>query len=86
MKMSGKLYKGPLIISATSCNVPEDSGTYQDKLEALLIMVSHNLGTPVPMWLSKNTKEYVQFKRTIFGSDQFFEDVIFDRMEVRVDD
>jgi len=86
MKMNGKLYKGSLIISNTSCVVQENFGGYQDKLEALLVMVSHDLGTPVPMWLSKNTKEYVRFKRTIFGADQFFEDVFFDRMEIRVEE
>ncbi len=84
--MSGKLYKGPTILNSVSCSVPEASGGYQDKLEALLILVSHELSVPVPMWLSKNTKEYVRFRKTTFGSDQFFEKVVFDTMEIRVEE
>ncbi len=86
MKMNGRLYKGPAVLANAGCEVSDSSGGYQDRLERLLVMVSHELGTSVPMWLSKNTREYVQFRRTSFGGDQFFDPVLFDRMEIRVEE
>jgi hypothetical protein len=38
----------------------------------------------VPLWLTKNTREYVRFRRTSFNADQFFNTVHFDRFEIRI--
>ena len=84
MKMDGRLFKGPTVLATAGCEVPDNEGGYQDRLERLLVLVSHELGASVPMWLTKNTREYVRFRRTSFGEDQFFEPVLFDRMEIRV--
>lgn len=86
MRMNGRLLHGPAVLKDVTAEVPDDSGGYQDRLEALLVEVCRELGTAVPMWLSKNTKEYVRFRRTSFGSDQFFEPVLFDRLEIRVEE
>ena len=84
MKMNGRLFKGPTLLANAGCEVSDEEGGYQDRLERLLVLVSHELGASVPMWLTKNTREYVRFRRTSFGEDQFFEPVLFDRMEIRV--
>ncbi len=86
MKMNGRLFHGPSVLLEVTAEVPDDAGGYQDRLEQLLIDVCRGLSISVPMWLSKNTKEYVRFRRTSFGSDQFFEPVLFDRMEIRVEE
>ncbi len=86
MKMNGRLFKGPTVLVDASREVPDSEGGYQDRLERLLVEVSRELGVPVPMWLTKNTREYVRFRRTSFNQDQFFEAVLFDRMEIRVEE
>jgi hypothetical protein len=86
MKMNGRLFHGPAVLKDATAEVPDESGSYQDKLESLLVEVCRELGVSVPMWLSKNTKEYVRFHRTSFGQDQFFDPVLFDRMEIRVEE
>ncbi len=86
MKMNGRLYKGPNVLLDVTAEVPDSEGGYQDRLERLLVETCHGLGVPVPMWLSKNTREYVRFRRTTFNADQFFERVLFERMEIRVED
>ncbi len=84
--MSGRLYKGPVVLLDTVCEVPDTMGGYQDRLEMLLVEVCRSLGATVPMWLSKNTREYIRFRRTSFGEDQFFEPVAFERLEIRVEE
>ncbi len=86
MKMNGRLFKGPTMLISVSCEVPDGEGGYQDRLEHLFVDVSKELGVSVPMWLTKNTREYVRFHRTSFNPDQFFEPVLFDRMEIRVEE
>ena len=86
MKMNGRLFFGPSVLKETTAEVADDDGKYQDRLENLLVAVCRELGVSVPMWLSKNTKEYVRFRRTSFGNDQFLDPVLFDRMDIRVED
>ena len=45
-----------------------------------------NMGISVPMWLSKNTREFARYKWTTFNADQFFEPVSFDRFEIRLEE
>ena len=86
MKMNGRLFHGPAVLREVTAEVSDGTGGYQDRLEQLLVEVCRGLSVAVPMWLSKNTKEYVRFRRTSFGKDQFFEEVHFERMEIRVEE
>lgn len=86
MKMNGRLFFGPSVLKETTAEVSDDAGKYQDRLEKLLVEICRELGVSVPMWLSKNTKEYVRFRRTSFASDQFLDPVLFDRMDIRVEE
>lgn len=61
-------------------------GRFQKQLETSLVEVCGRLGIPVPLWVSKNTREFARFKWTSFNNDQFLEPVKFDRFEIRLMD
>lgn len=86
MIMRGKLLKGPAILKDMTITVDDSVGSYQDRLEQSLVAVCKALSVSVPMWLSKNTREYVTFRRTFFNADQFNEVVLFDKMEIVVEE
>lgn len=85
MRMIGKLIKGTTILNERICEIDDSEGSYQDRLEKCLVEVSRLLGIEVPLWLTKNTREYVAFRRTSFNADQFFNPVIFERFEIMVE-
>lgn len=84
MRMLGKLYKGTVIINEQTAEMDDSAGTYQERLEGCLLDVCRKLAIEVPLWLSKNTREYVRFRRTSFNADQFFNTVWFERFEIRI--
>lgn len=71
MRMTGKLIKGTVILDEKAYEIDDDTGTYQDRLEKCLVEICSLLNIEVPMWLNKNTREFVRFRRTSFYSDQF---------------
>lgn len=85
MRMIGKLIKGTTVLSEKVYEVDDDEGTYQDRLEKCLVEICRLLAIEVPLWLSKNTREYVAFRRTSFNADQFFNPVLFERFEIKVE-
>lgn len=84
MQMNGKLYKGNMILNEETVEVSDTDGSYQDRLENCLTEICRLLSIEVPLWLSKNTREYVTFRRTSFNADQFFNKVNFERFEIRI--
>ena len=84
MRMNGKLYKGTIIINEETVEVSDSNGSYQDRLEKCLVEICLLLAIEVPLWLSKNTREYVAFRRTSFNADQFFNKINFERFEIRI--
>lgn len=85
MRMIGKLIKGTTTLDEKVFEMNDLEGTYQDRLEKCLLETCKLLGIEVPLWLSKNTREYVSFRRTSFNADQFFNPVIFERFEIKVE-
>lgn len=83
MKLQAKLVKGAKIIMEDEA-VFNGNGGFQQQLEHSLIELCKNMGISVPMWLGKNTREFVRFKWTAFNSDQFYDKVWFDRFEIRL--
>ncbi|HHY64705.1 MAG TPA: hypothetical protein GX501_06630 [Clostridiaceae bacterium] len=83
MKLTGKLIKGTTTLMEKTYEVDDSEGTYQDRLEKCLVEVCSLLSIEVPMWLSKNTREYARFRRTSFNADQFFNPVFFERFEIK---
>ena len=86
MKLIGKLIKGPSIIKNEYVVIEDEDISYRELLEKCFINLCKKLNISVPMWLSKNTKEYARFKRTSFEKDQFLEKVLFDRFEIRAEE
>jgi hypothetical protein len=85
MRTIGKLIKGTTILAEQVYEIGDDEGSYQDRLEKSLVGVCDLLKIEVPLWLSKNTREYVKFRSTSFNADQFFNPVIFERFEIKVE-
>ncbi len=85
MRMIGKLIKGTTILDEKVYEINDQDGSYQDRLEKCLVEICRLLSIEVPLWLTKNTKEYVSFRRTSFNADQFFNPVIFERFEIKVE-
>ncbi len=85
MRMTGKLIKGTTILNEKTYEIGDQEGSYQDRLEKCLVEVCGLLSIEVPLWLTKNTREYVSFRRTSFNADQFFNPVIFERFEIKVE-
>lgn len=83
MKLNAKIMKGAQIVIEDEA-VFNGQGRYQQQLEHCLIELCKNMGISVPMWIGKNTREFVRFKWTSFNADQFFEKVYFDRFEIRL--
>lgn len=83
MKLSGKLIKGTTTLMEKSYEVDDSEGTYQDRLEKCFVELCSMLAIEVPMWLTKNTREYARFRRTSFNADQFFNPVVFERFEIK---
>lgn len=84
MRLTGQLIKGTAIISAETVDNDENIG-FNHKLEACLIDVCKKLEIQIPLWLQKNTREFVQFQKTFFTGEQFIEKVMFDRFEIRLE-
>ena len=83
--MIGKLIKGTTILDEKVYEIDDQDGSYQDRLEKCLVEICRLLSIEVPLWLTKNTREYVSFRRTSFNADQFFNPVIFERFEIMVE-
>ena len=64
---------------------PRDlSQGFSKQLEECLLSLCRALSVPIPLWLSKNTKEFASFHLTLFSPEQFDERVTFDRMVLRM--
>ena len=85
MKMSGKIIKGTTTLIEKTFEIDDSEGTYQDRLEKSLLGLCALLAIDVPIWLTKNTREYVRFRRTSFNADQFFNPVMFERFEIKLE-
>jgi hypothetical protein len=83
--MIGKLIKGTATLDEKVYELGDQEGTYQERLEKCLVEMCGLLNIEVPVWLTKNTREYVRFRRTSFNADQFFNPVIFDRFEIKIE-
>lgn len=65
---------------------PLESGSadFSDRLEHSLVAACRQLNAPLPIWMSRNTREFVQFHQTLFFEDQFMEPTQFDRLQLRL--
>jgi len=85
MKLHAKIMKGSQIIMEEEA-ILSGQGRFHQQLEYSFVELCRNMGISVPMWIGKNTREFARFRRTSFNSDQFFDKVSFDRLEIRLFD
>lgn len=84
MRLYGKLIKDTKITKEAWVENEDAALSFRDQLEACLIDLCRTLDIQVPLWLKKNTTEFVRFRRTFFPKEQFTEAVAFDRFEIRM--
>ena len=85
MKLYGKLIKQTKIIKEVVAEQNDEAVAFRDQLEQCLIQVCKELDIQVPLWLKKNTKEFVNHHRTFFTSEHFVEKISFDKFEIRIE-
>lgn len=85
MRLFGRTIKGTRILKEVYVQRNVDNSPFRDVLEECLIEVCKSLDIPVPLWLKKNTTEFVNFQRTTFGEEQFVEKVKFDKFEISLE-
>jgi hypothetical protein len=85
LKLNGKLIIGTKILKETTVEIEThgEETSFRENLEDCLISLCKELDIQVPMWLKKNTTEFVNYGRTSFTDEQFFEKVDFQRFEIR---
>lgn len=84
MILTGRLIKGTSIMKESSIEKNSEEGSFRDLLEESFVALCRELDTPVPMWLKRNSTEFARYRRTFFDSDQFMEDIKFDRLEIKL--
>lgn len=85
MKVIGKLINGTATIVEKVVDKDDSSISFRELLEANLITLCKELDISVPLWLKRNTTEFVRYRRTSFTKDQFIDSVKFDRFEIRIE-
>lgn len=85
MRLFGRTVKGTRILKEVFAQRSDDNTPFRDVLEECLIEVCKGLDIPVPIWLKKNTTEFVNFQKTSFNKEQFVEQVKFDRFEISLE-
>ncbi len=85
MNITGKLLKNNRIINIEMVTNDDDSLNMTKQLEDCLLNLCKLFNIPIPIWMSKNTKEFVHFGKTFFTSDQFIEKVNFDKFVIESD-
>ncbi len=85
MKLYGKIVKGTNLVKEAMVERYNDTITFRDLLEECFIELCRELDVPVPLWLKKNTNEFVAYRRTFFTEEQFVDKVGFNRLEIRLE-
>lgn len=85
MIVEAATFKGKMMIDQALIEYEndDDGSTHSERLESCLRTFCQQIDAPLPLWLEKNTREYVRFQQTIFFQEQFLEPVKFDRMQIR---
>jgi hypothetical protein len=81
----GRLTKSTHTIREAMVEKKNDAASYTDLLEECLIELCRQLDIQVPLWLEKNTNEFVRYRRTFFNQEHFLEKVYFDRFEIKTE-
>jgi len=85
LRLYGKITRQGKIKREAMVEKEDRNISYHDMLEECLIELCKKLDIPVPLWLKKNTTEFVNYRKTFFSNEQFVEKVYFDKFEIRVE-
>lgn len=58
-------------------------GTYQDNLKACIIEICNHFDISKPYWLPMNLKEYNKKNKTSFNSNNFIDEINFDKFIIQ---
>lgn len=84
MVVEGRLYIANKIETIKTAEYSNPSLSFSQELGEALVLLCKNMDISVPLWLSKNTHEFAQFRSTNFNADQFNESVNFDRFQFKL--
>lgn len=84
MRLYGKIIKNSMILREEYAEEMESSGSYRENLEKCFLSVCNKMGLEVPIWMKKNTREFVSFNKTIFFKEHFIDEVSFDYFEIKI--
>lgn len=84
MRLEGTVFQGDSRLGMTTVDVPEVSASFAHNLDEALLMLCKQLNIPLPIWLKKNTREFVRFRQTAFFPDQFEEAVTFSQFMIKL--
>ena len=85
MKLEGRLFTSNKLLTVKEVELVSDPGApFSRNLENALILLCRELDIPVPAWMKKNTREFAAFYQTVFLSEQYQEQVNFDRFVIRM--
>lgn len=86
IRLEGKVYRGSALIAMDTQPLDEkhrDAG-FSKRLDVALTVLCKRMGVPLPIWLNKNTKQFIRFRQTVFQPDQFAEKVAFDQFQIKL--
>lgn len=85
MRLEGSVYKRDSILDLQSVEVSEDETVSLSKRwDVALLALCKKMNVPIPIWLKKNSREFINFHQTMFTAEQFAEDVNFDIFQVKL--
>ncbi|MCX7922877.1 MAG: hypothetical protein N3B21_12840 [Clostridia bacterium] len=84
MKLYGRIVKDGRVIRDAIVEKNDENMSFRDSLEHCLINLCRELESQVPMWLKKNSTEFINFHKTSFDKEHFIENIKFDRLEIRI--
>ena len=84
MQLEGTVLKGDSRLGMETIEILEESDSFSHNLDQALFKLCKILNIPLPLWLKKNTREFVRFRQTSFFPDQFTEEVKFDQFYIKL--
>lgn len=84
MRLEGTVLKGDSRLGMHIIEIPEVSESFSHNLDQALLSLCKILNIPLPLWLKKNTREFVRFRQTSFFPEQFTEEVRFDQFYIKL--
>lgn len=84
MRLELKTFLSDRLLVQHAEPLPATEAGFTKDLEAALVAGCHAIEAPIPLWMSRNTKEFAAFHQTVFFDEQFLEKTRFDRLQIRL--